>query len=335
MVNWNSPTELLNNYDAFTKFMHALYGLYLWEFVLSIDFDWQFISGKKKFRWPLIFYFTGRYVLLLALTGIIASLNLRSQVDCQALYTFNQVMGNMAIGIASINLSLRTMAVWSQKWFIVVPLVALILGHWSLLMHGVLLKAAWIQGSCAIIYTNNKILAASFIYGMAFDFIVLCLTAWKLAFPSGGRSRLVTLIFGDGLIYFLVAFLSNLLATIFMIVDLNAVMSIIANVPAAIVSTIAASRIVRRLHNYSSEGAEVFVSTQGSTLAFRSGNAQRSLAVHKKTESVHVQMDTFPADNRPQQSFMDYDDAAKPQGENFDMESQAVTEEFKSRRPSY
>jgi len=120
-----------------------------------------------------------------------------------------------------------------------------------------------------------------------------------------------------------------------MIVDLNAVMSIIANVPAAIVSTIAASRIVRRLHNYSSEGAEVFVSTQGSTLAFRSGNAQRSLAVHKKTESVHVQMDTFPADNRPQQSFLDYDDAAKPQGENFDMESQAVTEEFKSRRPSY
>ena len=28
------------------------------------------------------------------------------------------------------------MAVWSQKWFIVVPLVALIIGHWSLLMHG-------------------------------------------------------------------------------------------------------------------------------------------------------------------------------------------------------
>lgn len=71
---------------------------------------------------------------------------------------------------------------------------------------GVLLKAVWAQGACAIIYTNNKILAASFIYGMAFDFIVLCLTAWKLAFPSGGRSRLVTLIFGDGLIYFLVAY---------------------------------------------------------------------------------------------------------------------------------
>lgn len=59
-----------------------------WEFALSADFDWQFISGKKKFRWPLVretgtpsrlssllitrqvFYFAGRYILLLALTGM-------------------------------------------------------------------------------------------------------------------------------------------------------------------------------------------------------------------------------------------------------------------------
>lgn len=118
------------------------------------------------------------------------------------------------------------MAVWSQKWFIVIPLIVLILGHWSLLMHGechggcwyscvesgllgVLLKAEWVQGGCAIIYTNTKILAASFIYGMAFDFVVLSLTAWKLAFPSGGRSKLINLIFGDGLIYFLLAYVEH------------------------------------------------------------------------------------------------------------------------------
>ena len=28
------------------------------------------------------------------------------------------------------------MAVWNQKWFIVLPLVTIILGHWSLLLHG-------------------------------------------------------------------------------------------------------------------------------------------------------------------------------------------------------
>jgi hypothetical protein len=42
------------------------------------------------------------------------------------LYTFNQLFGNAAIGLASVNLSLRTMALWQMRWYIVAPLVALI-----------------------------------------------------------------------------------------------------------------------------------------------------------------------------------------------------------------
>lgn len=135
---------------------------------------------------------------------------------------------------------------------------------------------------------------------MCFDFTVLVLTGLKLALPKkrSEHSKLVKLIFGDGLIFFIIAFLSNLVATvgcpnyafrhgrclryradqIFMLLNLNAVMSIIANVPAAICSTvcpllvhvrllsliisiflqIVACRAVRRLTNYTSQGAEVF-----------------------------------------------------------------------------
>lgn len=64
--------------------------------------------------------------------------------------------------------------------------------------------------------TNNTLLAATFIYSMCFDFTVLVLTAVKLAMPTkrSDRSKLVKLIFGDGLIYFVVAFAANLLATV-------------------------------------------------------------------------------------------------------------------------
>jgi hypothetical protein len=115
------------------------------------------------------------------------------------------------------------MAVWSQKWYIVIPLVIVICGHWSFLLHGmfplnakpsshccvlgILLKAAYDHESgCIIISTDSNVLAATFIYSMVFDFTVLSLTAWKLYFGSGSRSRLVTLIFQDGLIYFAVAY---------------------------------------------------------------------------------------------------------------------------------
>jgi len=337
MVNWMSPAEIAKDGEAFDRFMHTLLGLYLWEFFTSLDFDWAFISGRKAFRWPMIFYFAGRYFLLFALIGIAIALNVTEEVNCQALYTYNQIFGNASIGLASINLSLRTMAVWSQAWYIVVPLVAVILGHWSLLLHGILLKAAWIPGTgCAITETNNTLLAATFIYSMTFDFTVLCLTAAKLAFPARRRdqSRIVQLIFGDGLIFFIIAFLANLLATIFMLLNLNPVMSIIANVPAAIASTIVACRVVRRLSNYTPDGPEVFGSSLSSTLAFSRGGRSRGpggLSVEKKQEGVHVQMETFAAvsDSLPSGDSLTYGLDGKLKGSDSDVESQVTPADYK------
>lgn len=87
----------------------------------------------------------------------------------------------------------------------------------SLSRSGLLIKAEWIPGSgCAITNTDNTLLAATFIYSMCFDFTVLVLTAWKLAWPTkrSERTKLVSLIFGDGLIFFFIAFMANLGATV-------------------------------------------------------------------------------------------------------------------------
>lgn len=153
------------------------------------------------------------------------------------------------------------MAVWKNEVKVLCPLVVLILGHWSLLLHGVLISATWIDGQgCVITSTDNTLLATSFVYTMALDLIVLCLTSWKLGMPRE-RSMLAKTVFSDGVVYFIVAyakycvlsplrqcnddasfllnsFLANMIATAFMLLDLNAVMSIIANVPAAVISTV-------------------------------------------------------------------------------------------------
>ncbi|KAF7326056.1 hypothetical protein MKEN_00456500 [Mycena kentingensis (nom. inval.)] len=342
MVNWNDPAEIAKDGLVFNKFMHVLLGVYIWEWFTSLPFDWGYVSGKRVFRWPMIFYFLNRYCLLFALIGIAIALNVTDEIDCQGLYTFNQCFGNAAIGLASINLSLRTIAVWNQRWFIWAPLTAVIIAHWSLLLHGVLLKAAWVPGQgCIITSTDSRLLAITFIYSMAFDFTVLSLTAWKLVFPTGGRSRLVSLIFNDGLIFFIIAFLSNLVATIFMLVNLNPVMSIIANVPAAIFSTIVACRAVRRLANYSQTGAQMFgggLTTGGSsTLAFRNGNTttQRPKVVttNKASEGVRVQMDTFESPATATERYLDGKLSRSPPGVGADPEAQIMADEFKRPEP--
>lgn len=123
MVDWHSPAQLArdarmsvsrlpdrrivnHSAEAFSNLIHVLFGLYLWaslvpcirllicqfswEFCVSFQFDLSFISGKRKFRWPMVsvssflhvlrsfpsyvyrqtFYFAGRYCLLAALIGM-------------------------------------------------------------------------------------------------------------------------------------------------------------------------------------------------------------------------------------------------------------------------
>ncbi|KAI0918771.1 hypothetical protein AcV7_010415 [Taiwanofungus camphoratus] len=298
MVDWQSPAELAIDAAAFAKLMHALAGLYFWEFATSLNFEWQFISGKKRFAWPLIFYLADRYCLFFAMIGILIALDATSEINCQALYTFNQLAGDAAVGLASINLSIRTMVLWSNSLYVVVPLVIVILGHWSLILQGVLLTAEWIPGSgCAIIRSNKTILAATFIYSMCFDALVMVLSAYKLS-GRAGRSQLIRLLFKDGMIYFLVAFISNLIATTFMLLGLNSIMTIVFNVPAAVGSTVVACRAVRRLSKFQSNGPEMFSSsTHSGAIAFRSNVnpiASRPRS-HLKDLSggVHVQMQTF------------------------------------------
>ncbi|KZT23649.1 hypothetical protein NEOLEDRAFT_1136120 [Neolentinus lepideus HHB14362 ss-1] len=303
MVNWDSQEEIEKDALVFTKFMHAILGLYVWEWFTSLGFDWDFIRGKRKFRWPLIFYFAGRYCLLIALIGIAIALDTTSPVNCQALYTFNQLTGQSTIGFASMNLAIRTMAVWSQKRYIVIPLVIVILGHWSLILQGIQLTATFVPGQgCAIISTKTTILSATFIYTMVFDLLVTVLTAYKLLFDTRGvqRTSLVNMIWGDGLIYFLIAIVSNAVATAFMLLNLNPVMSILFNVPSATASTIVACRVVRRLTTFSPSGAEVFSSSgQHSGARFPAGGNRPVMSAvsvggrRTKTEGVHVQMETF------------------------------------------
>ncbi|KAF5310548.1 hypothetical protein D9619_008200 [Psilocybe cf. subviscida] len=305
MPDWSSPAEVAKDAGVFVKLMHSLLGLYIYEWFLSLDFEWDFISLKKRFRWPMIFYFANRYLLLFALIAITISFDVTTEVDCQSLYTFNQLAGDAALGLASINLSIRTMAIWNQNRYIVGGLILVILGHWSLILQGVQLTVQWVPGQgCTIVKTNNKILAAIFIYSMCFDLIVLLLSMYKLVgiyrldkkIQFWGGSRLTHMIFEDGLIFFVIAFLANLTATVFMLINLNSIMSVIFNVPAAVASTIVACRAVRRLTNYSTSGPEIYATTGSSHNRPTAGASvvpgTRGVATAKfRTKSgVHVQV---------------------------------------------
>lgn len=251
---------------------------------------------KREFTWPLIFFFLCRYCLLGSLIGLIISLTIRNPVNCQALYIFNSWAGNMTILCASTCLMLRTIAIWERKLKIVIPLCLLCLAHWVLLWRGMfILKTEYSpsQDACVLISNNHVFLNVTFFMTMGFDLTILVFTMAALV-PKKTRSDLWTLLFRDGLVYFIITFCFNALPAILNVINLNVSMDVVATVPAATFSAIAACRAVMRLQQFSHSDVYVHTASQVTGAAARrfTGAPARRSFVFARPE-VHVTTDHF------------------------------------------
>jgi len=296
MPDWSSQEELFRDTQVFVKLQHALLGLYAWEFLFSLDFEWALITRKTKFKWPLTFYFVNRYVLLFALIGLAIALDTRTAINCRVLYAYIQFMGGAATGLSTVNFSMHTIAVWPRNKWIVTLLALIIIGHWVVIFRGVILAAKHTPGDgCQIVKEKTAILAAAFIYATCFDLVIFFLSGYKvvqLVRRKGkiGPQCLIKMMFDDDLVYFFCAFVVNVIAVIFMELSWNPIMGIIFNVPATVVSTVVASRVVRHLSNFSPSGpkAHLAPSRPESVLVFLSADMQDS-----RPTGGHVEMETF------------------------------------------
>ncbi|KAI0308474.1 hypothetical protein OF83DRAFT_1180776 [Amylostereum chailletii] len=51
MTNWNEPATIDSQYAEFVDLQHVIAGVYFWEFVAHLAFDWRLIRCQRKFSW--------------------------------------------------------------------------------------------------------------------------------------------------------------------------------------------------------------------------------------------------------------------------------------------
>lgn len=154
-----------------------------WEFLISFDFDWGFITRKKPFTWPMVCIATHSQprsliklwviqgsvlcwaVLFVSIyNGTVSSakypwrqwriIERHVEGDCVAYITSRssvylslgaQVSTSLSGRMYLIHIeppsmchpySLHRMLIWSMNKYCVIPLCALIIGHWAILGHG-------------------------------------------------------------------------------------------------------------------------------------------------------------------------------------------------------
>ncbi|CAL1708662.1 unnamed protein product [Somion occarium] len=311
MFSWNEDRQA-NEKAIVIKVLHFTAGLYFWEFLTTLDFEWSFISRRRAFKWPMLFYFLNRYCYLAAITCLLYTEDapLTTRINCGALYNFIQIAGNMAVGFASLNLAIRTIAIWSGNKYVITALTIMMLGQWALIFQGGSLQHDWVYGlGCADLQTNNKVLAATYSLSTFLDTVVLVLSAWKLRILAKAvqSSKLVTMLFRDGLIYFIVALLGNIVVVIFEVLNIDPIFDVIFNIPSVAVITIAATRAVRNLQEQLSTSPETIIPSAAFTTRFPSIESPMSVHTYQsvyRSRQYTVDMESLviPDPNRDKAS---------------------------------
>jgi hypothetical protein len=318
MVNWQDPLIIQKCAAIFSNLGHVCAGAYTLDiFVAFIDYDWAIITRKRPWRHTMILYFLCKYTMLLAIIGMLIALNTTTEVDCQALYTFNQFFGSAAIGTASTLLMFRTIAIWNKNLFVTIPLVIIAVGHWAVLMYSVTaVKSVFVAEAktCVLLSTgtqnHNLTLNLLYLYTMFVDLAVLIISTIGLLLTPG-RSSLWKLLFKDGIVFFLTAFVCNALAASVLLLDLNPAMNLMFSIPAACLTAGAAARSYIRLSNWSNQ--EVYVhgtSNPARNATRKAGGNDRHVATNmsavnwSRPRATDIELGTgFPRDDSSDNDF--------------------------------
>ncbi|KAH8088930.1 hypothetical protein BXZ70DRAFT_500612 [Cristinia sonorae] len=250
MVNWQSNEVMDICEFMFKQSLMLILGIYLWEFLLSFPkIDLLLLTRRIKFRWTLVPYLLGRYIVLVLLVFMAIYIHLASQVNCPVLARMSSVLGTMAVACASTNLMLRTFAIWRSHAVVWWLLIGVNATHWVVIFPAAFAPNTATNnpghpGSC---HFESKIILMFCLYTVATDFLSMVLTIVGLhrngVFQLHSRTVWTT-VYEQGIGYFVVALLVNMSTLILAGLDLNSVLNLITVTPAATFSVICSSRAV-------------------------------------------------------------------------------------------
>lgn len=261
MVDWTAPdVQLFSGHVAL--YLSAIStGIYLWEFALSLEFDWQFLTLKRPFRWTLIPYLIARYVGLASFLLSIYGGNLFRPVShCKLWAQFIYAGAHITCAAATFLLVLRVIAISNRTPWVTFLLVSFWLADCGTLIYTFAkIDGIYVAGllACAPAVTvqSRPSAAASF----AVDFVCLALVLFLLCRSRG--MELWNLLVSQGIIYFVVVMVAYLTPMVLLLLNLNDGVNLSFQCLALTALVICATRMYRALATFSERENDTFTMT--------------------------------------------------------------------------
>jgi len=229
-------------------------GLYIWEFLTHLGYEWSVIQGRRPYRWTIWIYSADRLSTLAAAISYIMFLIISIPINCKVLTILEFTFAYMTFSFSSLLIVIRVIAIWNKNKFVVAFAVALWLTNASFFIYGITqIRAGWVPQyiSCDTpnIQSNKLAITAMPVTDIAL-LVIMLIGLLRIRHRGGGRLDLGRLLWKQGVIYLFVATIAEIPPAVFLLLDLNIGLDYMFLMPSLIAMSIAATRMYRSLADF-------------------------------------------------------------------------------------
>ncbi|KAI9462182.1 hypothetical protein F5148DRAFT_223858 [Russula earlei] len=239
---------------ALIKSWHAFSGLYIWEFVLNLDYEHSIIARKRPFMWTSLLFIGCRWCTLLVIILELLALDMSYKINCQAAITLGLVFTMFSFLSTSALIILRVYALCERNRIIIAFASVVWSANVACYIYGVsTTRAQYIEGRCMtqdhILHTRTVIFPTFFTDIILLVLMVAGVFRWN---DVRGRSTILSLLYKQSLVWVVIYTLVGVPPLIFIILNLNDIMNQMFIIPGVVLKTICASRMHLALVNSTS-----------------------------------------------------------------------------------
>jgi len=172
MTNWHDPSLMLAEFAALVKLIHVLSGMYIWEFIQGLEYEYSIITGRRKFTWTAPIYLAGRWSTLLLIIIEFLQLDTSFAINCQAMITTSFTFGTLSLISTSTLVTLRAFALWEQNKVVIAIGSTLWLANASSYLYSIVtFRGHQVDAFCLFVHTSHAsiLILSTFIT----DFVLL------------------------------------------------------------------------------------------------------------------------------------------------------------------
>ncbi|KAI9511214.1 hypothetical protein F5148DRAFT_1281023 [Russula earlei] len=224
MVNFHDPDVIQKDFAFSTHFMHFSDGIYLWEFLTTLRFGWEFITGKRQFKWTFLLYATTRICALGAVITSFVGFNVTHSINCQQWIVWHLIIVYTSLASASVLISLRVIAVWNRNLIVIALTFGMALVNMGFLIYGIAtVRSEWSTTSDTCLLENTYKSRDNITVTVSTDIaqlIVMMIGLWRCR-RTMTASGIAQYLYVQGLIWLVVATLAEIPSAVFINLNLN------------------------------------------------------------------------------------------------------------------